>query len=568
MRKLSVIDFFCGAGGFSEGFRQQGFEIKMGIDSWQPAIETFNHNFGLNCSVKNILDFENSTEEIESLPDTDVIIGSPPCVSFSHSNISGKADKESGILLTRIFLRIVAVKKFKKNSLLKAWFMENVSNSKNYLSDYYTFKDLGLSAWAKKNRLSPNKKAIILKDNQPIINSADYGSPQKRKRVVSGEIISKNVLIIPAHSHKNPLIKGPQEDYRTLKFLKSRLPKPNTSKSRRMIQDPLYPTIKIKASELSDHYYDTGLYSCEWRQSKYLKINHPYMGIMSFPENVNNPSRTITATKIGTSRESIIYNSEFNRKGDGEFRTPTVREAACLMGFPITFQFKGSEGTKWRLVGNAVCPSVSRAFAKQLRAELGYKKINAPLVKTSVDLKGINNLNNYSVKEFAVQPKRNKNSRFRRHPFKDGNMTVTLSNYNIEQNGKDVNKWITSVQYGNGEGFRTFNFPDNTHKKLGSIIRNFKKGDKFIKLVNSGFSERIAKGEELQKMYEMQHSVDDFLEPTELIEELASVIERLKINGEQFVQNGSVIFKQKEAVPVKQLFALYAINKVAYIANK
>ena len=93
MDKLSVLDFFCGAGGFSEGFRQQGFEIKLGIDSWQPAIETFNHNFGLNCDVKNILDFEDSTEEIEALPNTDVIIGSPPCVSFSHSNVSGKADK-------------------------------------------------------------------------------------------------------------------------------------------------------------------------------------------------------------------------------------------------------------------------------------------------------------------------------------------------------------------------------------------------------------------------------------------------------------------------------------------
>ena len=29
---------------------------------------------------------------------------------------------------------------------------------------------------------------------------------------------------------------------------------------------------------------------------------------------------------------------------------------ASIMGFPITFQFKGSEGIKWRLVGNAVCP--------------------------------------------------------------------------------------------------------------------------------------------------------------------------------------------------------------------
>ena len=54
--------------------------------------------------------------------------------------------------------------------------------------------------------------------------------------------------------------------------------------------------------------------------SKYLKTNHPYMGKMSFPENENKPSRTVTATKIAHSRESLIYKSELKRLGDGEFR--------------------------------------------------------------------------------------------------------------------------------------------------------------------------------------------------------------------------------------------------------
>ena len=92
---LTVIDFFCGAGGFSEGFRQMGFEIKYGYDHWKPAVDTYNHNFNLNCEVKNILDFETSIDEIESLPNTDVIIGSPPCVSFSSSNKSGNAEPQN-----------------------------------------------------------------------------------------------------------------------------------------------------------------------------------------------------------------------------------------------------------------------------------------------------------------------------------------------------------------------------------------------------------------------------------------------------------------------------------------
>lgn len=294
MSKPTVIDIFCGAGGFSEGFRQQGFGIVMGIDSWLPAIETFNHNFGLECEIKNVLDFKDSIEEIETLPDTDVIIGSPPCVAFSNSNISGKADKTSGVTLTEVFLRIVAVKKHKKNSKLKAWYMENVTNSVNYLSDYYTFKDLGLTKWAKENRISPYKKAIILKDNQPIINSADYGSAQKRKRVISGEIIAKGKLTIPRKTHKDPKKEGEEINYIPLKKVIKGLPKPNRkNRSKKEITDPLYPTIKIKMNELTDHFYDTGLYTCEWKQSRFLKVNHPYMGRMSFPENPNKPSRRL-----------------------------------------------------------------------------------------------------------------------------------------------------------------------------------------------------------------------------------------------------------------------------------
>ena len=60
----TFIDFFCGGGGFSLGFYQQGFKPIRGIDSWEPAIKTHNLNFGLNDTKKNVLDFEN-IEEIE-----------------------------------------------------------------------------------------------------------------------------------------------------------------------------------------------------------------------------------------------------------------------------------------------------------------------------------------------------------------------------------------------------------------------------------------------------------------------------------------------------------------------
>jgi len=568
MNRLTVIDLFCGAGGFSEGFRQEGFEIKMGIDRWEPAIKTFNHNFGLNCPAKNILDFQHSIEEIESLPDTDIIIGSPPCVTFSSSNISGKADKTSGITLTQIFLRIVAVKKWKPGSNLKAWFMENVPSSIKHLGNEYTFEELGLGEWAAKNKIGRTKVAIKLEGNQHIVNSADYGSAQCRERVIAGEIINKKKLIIPKTTHINPeQTSETLKSWRSFKDIKKALPSPCSNFSTRKVIDPNYPEIKLCLNKISDHFYDTGLFQCEWKQSRFLKINHPYMGKMSFPENEDKPSRTITATKIGTSREAIIYRSEYGRKGNGEFRTPTVREAACIMGFPITFQFLGGETTKWRLVGNAVCPSVARAFAKQVRLELGLGELEKLFLSLEPHLENIGNLNSYSPKIFQNPPKRNNGSRFRRHPFKDGNITVTLSNYDIDKNGKNTRKWRTSIQYGNGEGFPTFSLTDGFYKKIEKIIEKALHGSSFLEIINNGFSEKIAKGKILQEMYEVQKPREIYLEPTVLVEKIGQIIKELKIENEKFEQRKTIVFKNKETVPLKQLFALYAINKIATIAN-
>lgn len=567
MKRLKVIDFFCGAGGFSEGFRQMGFEIVAGYDYWKPAVDTFNHNFNLNGEVKNILDFKTSIEEIEELPNTEVIIGSPPCVSFSSSNKSGNADKSLGVELTETFLRIVAIKKHQPNSILKAWFMENVVNSKRYLQTAYTFKDLGLTEWANKNRISPLKIAIDLYENSEVINSAEFGSFQARKRVISGEIIKKGKLILPSVSHSEAGINGLKK-YLTIGKMKQNLPHPFTKLSDKIINDPQYQ-IKIPQSQLTDHFYDTGIYKVEWKFSKYWKTNHPFMGKMSFPENENKPSRTITATKIANSRESIIYKSELNRIGDGEYRVPTVREAAIIMGFPITYQFIGAENNKWRLVGNAVCCSVSRAFARVVLNELKVEIPNYPIINQESKIDGIINLNTYKLKSFDKSPVKNQGSRFRRHAIKDGNLTVTLSNYDIENNPKSAEgKWFTSIQYGTGKGFPIQRINDKYYKNLEEIIKEYKGGKEFLKHINNGFSEKIGNANELQNLYELQKSSTKYTEPTALVDLVQELIDKLNITKVEVEQSNLRVFKHKERVPVRQFFALYAINKISTIANE
>lgn len=561
---MTVIDFFCGAGGFSEGFKQMGYEIIYGYDHWKPAVDTFNFNFNLNCEVKNILDFKDSIEEINQIPNTDVIIGSPPCVSFSSSNKSGKADKSLGIQLIESYLRIVAVKKHQSGSILKAWFMENVANSKKYLQEKYTFKDLNLASFAKSIGLSPLKIALTVQSNTEILNSADYGSYQARKRAISGEIISHGKFIIPpqTHSDKNSNLLP----YKTLKEMKTKFVSPFSKKSDKFIVDPLF-NFSIKQSELTDHFYDSGIYATDAKFSKHWKTNHPYMGRMSFPENEERPSRTITATRIANSRESIIYKSEINRKGNGEYRLPTIREAAIIMGFPITFQFLGSEYTKWRLVGNAVCSSISSSLAKTVLESYKLSIPEKPLIKTEVKLDGVTNLNTYKREDFTNPPIKSKGAKFRWHAIKDGNLTVTLSNYDIAKKGKYNGKWHTSIQYGTGKGFPIQVVKDGFYKKIENIVEKQKKGGDFIKIINNGFSEKIANASLMQEMYEKQEAMLKYKEPTELVDEISLILDKLNIENKKIKSEKSNIFIHKDEVPVRQLFALYAVNKIASKAN-
>ncbi|MBK9006694.1 MAG: DNA (cytosine-5-)-methyltransferase [Anaerolineae bacterium] len=565
MTDFTVIDFFCGAGGFSEGFRQQGFKIVAGIDSWKPAIDTFNFNFGLACEMQNILEFATSIKRIEELPDTDIILGSPPCVSFSSSNKSGKADKSLGLKLTKIFLRIVAVKKYKPKSRLKAWFMENVTNSKVHLPREYSFEQLGLSSWAIEHNYDPKSIAVSLENNRSVLNAANYGAPQSRVRVFSGEIIKAKKHIAPASTHQPPDQNESLPKHITLEFIRKKLPSPISPKSDNLITDPLYPNIKIKTSELTDQFYDTGLYKADWEGSKFLKTNHPYMGFMFFPEREDRPSRTVTATKIGNSREAIVLRSEGNRIGDGEYRTLTVREAATLMGFPITYQFIGSEGNKWKLVGNAVCPPISRAFAKEVRKEYKLGEFTEYFPVKPLDT--VPNLNAFHRKVFDNPPKKKKGTRFRRHPFKDGNLTVTLSNYDIEEKTSDKLKWRTSVQYGTGEGFPVQKFSDGNFKKLEKIIIGFENGTEFIEMINNGFSNKIADAEKLQSMYENQKNQGKYLNPVELVDAVGEIINSFELESPNYEQKSNYPLIYKKIVPKKQLMALYAIKKICSVAN-
>lgn len=85
--------------------------------------------------------------------------------------------------------------------------------------------------------------------------------------------------------------------------------------------------------------------------------------------------------------------------------------------------------------------------------------------------------------------------------------------------------------------------------------------------INNGFSSKIGSAKELQEMFELQKSLPNLLEPTELVDRVAELIENLHLDNVTVDQNDKIVFRHKETVPAKQLLALYAINKIASIAN-
>ncbi len=360
---MRVADFFCGAGGFSEGFRTAGFEVVFGRDNGNPAIDThtLNHPHAKHY-LGDILKID--VDQIDSIvPDTEVIAGSPPCVSFSYSNKAGKADKSLGTALIEKYFQIVAYKKHKNGSKLKYWLMENVPNSAAYIKNRYTFEELGL----------PGGAAIALEiPIRNVFNAADYGAPQTRSRFVCGDY---------------PVPKPTKSEGRwtTMRQVMDALGDP-LDKPKNKVKDVSWG-FEITSDQLTDHRYDTRVEEFEWSTAKRLKTDHGFMGKMSFPEYLDRPSRTVMATQSAISRESIL----FGTRDPDTYRLPTIREIASFMSFPITYQFEaGSEGAKYRLVGNAVCCKLSCALGMAINEREGIEASEPvfPILKASVDLTG------------------------------------------------------------------------------------------------------------------------------------------------------------------------------------
>lgn len=181
MKKSTVVSLFSGAGGMDLGFIQAGFKIVWANDFFKEAVDSYSKNIGNHIVLGDITKIDS-----KDIPDNpDVIIGGFPCQGFSVAN-NNRSMQDKRNFLYKEMLRII------KDKNPKVFVAENVKGIlsiehgdviKMILND---FRSLGYDVEYK------------------LVNSAEYGVPQQRERVliVGNRLGKKNVFPIKTHYYE------------------------------------------------------------------------------------------------------------------------------------------------------------------------------------------------------------------------------------------------------------------------------------------------------------------------------------------------------------------------------
>lgn len=161
---LTMVDLFCGAGGLSLGFVQEGFYAGLANDIEPCCVDTYAHNHPETPRDHIILgDIREVVADLEELMgniDVDVVVGGPPCQGFSTANRQRLIDDPRNYLYKNY---IEVVKKLQP----KFFVMENVKGM------------LGVS-----DQVKEDFEGIGYTVECKVFNAKDFGVPQNRERLI------------------------------------------------------------------------------------------------------------------------------------------------------------------------------------------------------------------------------------------------------------------------------------------------------------------------------------------------------------------------------------------------
>lgn len=334
---LRTIDLFAGAGGLALGFQeaQRGFEPVFAVEIESAAARTFKSNFGcevVDGPIQNVLRF----------PDAEVIVGGPPCQGFSP--LGRDRDDHSRALLNELwqeYLRAV------RQVMPLAFVIENVPEFQK--SEQF---DMLLTT------LKRERKLRRYKVKYGVLNAADYGVPQRRRRGLLIATLDREPTWPPTETH------GPNSPdrlpYRTVRDAIADLPLKPTDRDLHIGRNPRPESIeRYKAVPEGGNRFD-------------LMRKRPDLTPACW---ANKPTGTTDVFgRLWWDRPAFTIRTEFFKPEKGRYLHPkahrpiTHREAARLQGFPDWFAFEGSKIEIARQIGNAVPPPLACEVAKHVRS--------------------------------------------------------------------------------------------------------------------------------------------------------------------------------------------------------
>lgn len=398
--KIKMLDLFAGCGGLTDGFMQTFCYEDVAAVEWKKSpVLTLRHRlktkWGKRNADESILHFDIQREDelfggwnndstfgtskgldyfVNEANGIDIIIGGPPCQAYS---IAGRVRDEQGM----------------NNDYRNFLFEHYLSIVKRYQPDLFIFENvpgiLSASPQGKKvSELIPLEFSkidyeIIDNLNEAVVNAADYNVPQTRKRVIMiglrrSSFAKYNLQDVLNDFYKNILPKHRGQKVITVKDAIGSLPPiapywDEEHHSKRVSHiaptcDVSWHIPRYNNTRDMDTYrllaQDIETNKREFDSKKIAQLYEEKVGSKSPIHRYhvlepNKPSTTIIAHLHKDGNRFIHYDSK-------QARSITPREAALLQSFDADFEFLGSRGDVYEMIGNAVPPQLAKALAESI----------------------------------------------------------------------------------------------------------------------------------------------------------------------------------------------------------
>lgn len=366
MKPVAFIDLFSGMGGFTTGAINAGATCIVSVDSWAEANKVHHSNHPKVPYLTMELGhpshwkmFKRMVDEYKELGYHVHIHGSPPCQALSNAS---RHDPEKGMPLVLWYLDLV------ERCEPDSWSMENVVPVRK--------------------RLPEGTPAVIL-------NSADYGVPQTRRRCFAGSGWEAS----PTHTNEKWADGTPLKWVSVLDALPhlkgellgfSKPPSMENHWAERGVEEP-FPTITSKSVGQFKLALSVGNYgSSNSRRalsqdrainepSKTVNNNTPSLRLLannvthnvggaskSVGEAAENRDRVITEpSKVIRAHHTSLRDRTIWNKPE-KIRSLTMPETLVLQGFPADYDMSAAKTQKarWTMIGNAVPPPVAEAVIR------------------------------------------------------------------------------------------------------------------------------------------------------------------------------------------------------------